>query len=372
MNMKLFMPLGFAFVLISSAAGLTQPPGSGDSQNAPGGRFGGGRGGDPNQSFSQMTNGKDVWIRSEIQDARMQRRFDFMAGQMGITNGQITRQQYVSFQEQRSAGGGRGPGGPPSDAGRGSRGPGSAPDAGGFGGFRGGGRGNPDSTAEGMFYRLDENGDGVLNPDEMPEELRSERQKWDTDRNGLIDLAEFKAFYEARVQPLLSNRGANRQAPLTLTDSAPAEDERKSQVVYRAGKLPKEMPSWFEQMDTDKDGQVALFEWKASGKSIQEFDEMDRNKDGFLTIDEVLRFVNKGKENAGPEAQQNYAWNGANFGNRFWGRGGGMDRGGRDFGQRGGGRGGMRRGGGGPGFGGPGSGGGPGFGGPGPGSGPDR
>jgi hypothetical protein len=33
---------------------------------------------------------------------------------------------------------------------------------------------------------------------------------------------------------------------------------------------------------------VALYEWKASGRPISEFLRMDRNNDGFLTVEEVL------------------------------------------------------------------------------------
>jgi hypothetical protein len=299
-----------------------------------------------------MSGGKDVWSRADTPPF-MQGMFDRIAGQIGVTNGQITRQQFLAYRQQRSAGGG------------GGRGAGNAaPDAGntggpsqGFGGrgFRGR-RGNPDSTAEGMFQRLDVNGDGYLNYDEMPEDLRIERQKWDTDRNGLIDLNEFKAFYQARVQPLMTSGGptaASSWQNYNYNDSS-SEEERKPPVVYRPGKLPKELPAWFAQLDTDNDGQVALYEWKASGRTLEEFDQLDRNKDGFLTVDEVLRSVNQGKENGDQSAQQNYAFNPYDFrGGRFWrggppgfgGRGGfpgffgGRGRGNRDYGPGGGGRG---------------------------------
>ena len=75
------------------------------------------------------------------------------------------------------------------------------------GGFRDR-RGNPDDTAEGMFQRLDLNGDGYLNFDEMPPQLRNERDQWDKDRNGLIDLNEFRAYYQARVQPPSTGQSA--------------------------------------------------------------------------------------------------------------------------------------------------------------------
>src|SRR2546430_11873492 len=41
--------------------------------------------------------------------------------------------------------------------------------------------------------------------------------------------------------------------------------------------------------------QVGLYEWVKGGKPISEFREMDFNDDGFLTAEEVLRFVHVGK-----------------------------------------------------------------------------
>jgi Ca2+-binding EF-hand superfamily protein len=331
MRLKLHLLLGVAVLLLSSTQGLSQPGGSdprgtpdsrGAGQSFPGG--GGGRGFpgggfDPNQFFDQMSGGKEVWLRTET-DPRNQRRFDIIAAQVGVTNGQITRRQYTAYQEQRAAE-------------RASRG--TSPNSGGRGG-------NPTLTAEGMFSSLDKNGDGYLNYDEMPDQLRTERDRWDTDRNGLIDLSEFRAFFEARVQaPPTQSQASSPSADLPLQGGlswdyfqGPVEEPRKPPVVYRAGKLPKELPSWFEQYDTDKDGQIGLYEWKASGKSIQEFEEMDRNKDGFLTVDEVLRFVNKGNENGGQSQgmQLGYAGNGNFPDPRNFGRGGGPGFGGPGFG----------------------------------------
>src|SRR5262249_14533478 len=75
------------------------------------------------------------------------------------------------------------------------------------------------------------------------------------------------------------------------------EEEEPKRVVYRAGKLPKELPPWFQQIDKDGDGQIGLYEWKNSGRPLDEFFKIDRNGDGFLTVEEVLRYVadqNKG------------------------------------------------------------------------------
>jgi hypothetical protein len=71
----------------------------------------------------------------------------------------------------------------------------------------------------------------------------------------------------------------------------PPPEEEKRPVVYRAGKLPKELPPWFAQLDEDKDGQVGLYEWKKAGRPLNEFQAVDLNGDGFITVEEALRYV---------------------------------------------------------------------------------
>lgn len=256
---------------------------------APGGPGGGGpsRGmmGDPNEMFNRMANGKEVLVRSEISNEFMQRMFDRIAGQLGVTNGTISRQQFTTYMQQRMAEGGRGgPGGPGGSPGAPGA-PGAAP---------GGGSpwGNPDAMAEMIFRRSDQNGDGMLNYDEMSESLRAEREKYDTNRDGFIDQAEFKLYIQARFQA--SQNGGNGGGMGNFQGLMPQtmpqiEEEEQKPVVYRAGKLPKDMPSWFKQLDVDEDGQVGLYEWKASGRPFEEFDKLDRNGDGFVVVDEVLR-----------------------------------------------------------------------------------
>ncbi len=51
------------------------------------------------------------------------------------------------------------------------------------------------------------------------------------------------------------------------------------------------LPGWYDEYDTDKDGQVSLYEWRKSGKVTDEFLEMDLNGDGLVTADEYLRFA---------------------------------------------------------------------------------
>ncbi len=55
------------------------------------------------------------------------------------------------------------------------------------------------------------------------------------------------------------------------------------------GALPKGVPQWFSDLDEDGDGQIALYEWRKSGKSRREFRQYDLNDDGFITLEEMLR-----------------------------------------------------------------------------------
>jgi hypothetical protein len=148
------------------------------------------------------------------------------------------------------------------------------------------------------------------------------------------------------------------------------EEEEKKPTFHRVGKLPKGLPDWFVRLDTDHDGQVGLYEWKEAGRSLDEFRKLDRNGDGFITVEEALHSVkivaaNSGGPgtpsragddsaeesssgrpvaSAGPRAQNNNDGNNARpsrrqGGNGRWGNGGGRRGGNRspDGGNNGGG-----------------------------------
>jgi hypothetical protein len=243
-----------------------------------------------------MSGGKEVLVRSEL-DPRWQRMFDRIAESTGNTTGRITRQQYAAYTQQRMGGG-------PS--------PGAGPvpgvvrleTRGGSGGF------NPDSIAEMIFRRTDQNGDGLLNYDEMPESLRAERDKWDANRDGFVDTTEFRSFIDGRRQQMMAERGSSGPGQSwpggwsgwleTLGPRRLPQEDRRP-VVYRVGKLPPNLPGWFTEMDFDKDAQVGLYEWKSGSRPIDEFQKVDRNSDGFLTVEEVLRSLAQAKTSSGTE-----------------------------------------------------------------------
>jgi Ca2+-binding EF-hand superfamily protein len=142
------------------------------------------------------------------------------------------------------------------------------------------------------FKNRDRNGDGFLQKHEMPLQLIKDLAKYVGGRDR-VDFLEYLRFCRDREFPLppmppsQADSGSKGSQPMTQIIDQTEID--KGPVVYRAGKLPKELPDWFEKLDMDKDGQISLYEWRKGGKSLAEFKLWDRNDDGLVTFDEVLR-----------------------------------------------------------------------------------
>jgi hypothetical protein len=290
--------IGVALFSVALLVFLVVPPTQGQGKKSfggfggfGGGDFGGfgGRNRDPNQMFDFLAKGRPYFLVTET--TRLREPLTQFLQTKGITNGQVTRELFSAYNEQAKSA------------------------FGGPGGFAGPGmntmvlQGTPGSPfsvvpqtnpvdminqwAEADFKTRDRNGDGFLNQDEMPDQLKNELSKWDTNRDNLISLDEYKIYFAARMQTR-GRRGGNESVnPVTII--LEDEDLETRPIVYRAGKLPtKELPPWFMDLDIDKDGQIALWEWRKAGKDLDEFREWDRNNDGFITPEEALykqRFI---------------------------------------------------------------------------------
>ena len=252
-------------------------------------------------AFASFLRGADRVRRDDL-DPAGQRLFDRIAKRLGVTDGQITRAQ---LHELSTA--------PPESSASAEMAPA------GIAATRAGAPPLPnsatefDAQAEASFRHYDANGDGWLSPEEMPEDLREHFGSWDTDGNGLLDLEEYKAYYRARNQTVTTQISQSSYGSTGPTNGyrstgqmarARSQQETKAPLIYRSDNLPKELPSWFRTADTNQDGQIALHEWRRSGRSIGEFRQMDRNGDGFLTVEEVLYYLRqRGDVTAGMKAR---------------------------------------------------------------------
>jgi Ca2+-binding EF-hand superfamily protein len=213
--------------------------------------------------FRLVAEGKMVWKRDAIASKSLIELFDFLAERIDITNEQITQAQFTEYARKLLS---------------------------------------DDDTplwkaveklvaaeVNKVFREYDRDNDGQLTADEMSGNLRSERQQWDKNRDGVIDRAEYRAYFLNRAQKVLAEVG--RRA---------AKGDGRS--MKGGGKQSDGLPAWFNQLDADRDGQIGLYEWRESGWPVADFQRLDRNGDGLLTADEVLWAVARAKERGTPDA----------------------------------------------------------------------
>lgn len=291
-RLKLFV-LGALILGLGGSTAFTQGPGGGEKKTR-------GFGMDPDTQFEKYAKGKDVLVVSEVEvDERFARfmpsekvreQMNSYLTEKGISGGRMTREQFKDYSdwqrtkmmEQFSKGGFS-----------------FGQKSGEGGGDKGGGE-DLDARAKERFKQSDANGDGSLTLEEVKasrSRLSGEFDKHDKNNDGKIDLAEYLDYYKAAVggftrggdkggdkggEKGYSGRGLDDEKP-----KAAAPEEKY--VTYRYGNLPKDLPSWYADLDKDKDGQVGLYEWRGSGKDLKDFVAMDANADGFVTVEEFYR-----------------------------------------------------------------------------------
>ncbi len=299
----------------------------------------------PDNFFSRYARAQgttDELVIDKVQsrmDPEMSTKMKAYAAKVGIANGKLTKTQFADFwakvaapqmeerMKQRGFGGfrGQGPpnqGAPPSGPGPGSfgRGPGSPPPAAPSSGEKTATSAtNQDSKtpqptgfqprpfdegeAKSYFERMDEDRSKALDEHEYRRsDVRHALEKWDTNRNKLVEEPEWLAYMknrhdereqERRVREeehrLFEEFKALRKARELVIPIGPIFPEKP--VVIRADNLPEKLPTWFKELNTDGDAQISLVEWRAGEKESSEFRKQDRNADGLLTPNEVLWYT---------------------------------------------------------------------------------
>jgi hypothetical protein len=260
---------------------------------------------DPNAMWDMFARGQDSIDLNDPQFSRWKERM-IQRGEPLPPNGILTRQMFVEGMQQRmAASGGGAPGGGPMVVTINSQG--GPPMGGGYGGDRG---------LERLMQQDINPKDGKISRDEADRMLQPNFDKIDFDRDGFITLEEYRGYYAnqqgggggGRDRGQGGDRGpggygggpmgeGNGDRGYGGRDDFRGTEETKP-VAMRYGHLPKDLPSWFDRDDGNKDGQVALHEWRLSGKKLEEFYTYDLNGDGLVTADELLRFSFKQAEDA--------------------------------------------------------------------------
>jgi Ca2+-binding EF-hand superfamily protein len=208
---------------------------------------GGPLGDDPDGWFDRLTGGDSAWERSPTMKGDLREIFDRVAARMKLSEGRVSRADFRAYARQYLAADRS----PPWREAR-----------------------EPDwaEEAERLFRRLDRDRDGRLLADELPDGLRADLRRWDADGSQSISPAEYQAYLPDRYRQVARDLGAD-------TPGRPG-----------AGKAVAGVPAWFSTLDADADGQIGLYEWRRAWPA-REFVQLDTDRDGFLTADELRRLL---------------------------------------------------------------------------------
>lgn len=213
--------------------------------------------------FDRLSGGQPVWRAIDTPKA-LRSFFARMAERLNIDAGEVRRDQFLRYARQYLV-----PGQSPTWSQKPPK--------------------DPVDEAAKLFKKQDANRDGVLSADELPAALRADLRSWDDDRDGQINPQEYRRYIEARLRETAEKRRITLPETEPEAEATKQEDREARPTVYRPGRMPAGLPSWFENEDADADGQIGLYEWKAVGRPLAEFLRLDLNQDGFLTVEEWQR-----------------------------------------------------------------------------------
>lgn len=151
----------------------------------------------------------------------------------------------------------------------------------------------PDNVRGHVFRKLDRDGDHLLSLSEIPLSLRAMLLEADADGDGRLAFPE----YEAGLPSLADLEIADERRRGTFIVSPPGEGRRVPVYVPFADRQD-DVPDWFRERDRDSDRQLGLNEWPAH--RLEEFESLDRNADGFVSVEESKRSAEFANEEAEP------------------------------------------------------------------------
>lgn len=152
--------------------------------------------------------------------------------------------------------------------------------------------------AESIFQRYDSNKSGVFEKDEW-KNFRTDPTAYDVNKDGKITRDELIKGMSQRFGGGRSSGGDNGSQSGRTTwnggDKGPAgggsgESPKSYRFKTAHERLPEGIPQWFREGDRNRDGQIAMSEYSGqwNEKTLSEYYVYDKNRDGLLTVEEVM------------------------------------------------------------------------------------
>jgi Ca2+-binding EF-hand superfamily protein len=170
---------------------------------------------------------------------------------------------------------------------------------------------------EGFFKDFDTNGDGYIQRAEMPEAYRAAFGHIDANKDGKISRDELRngiAFLHPRRRPSdlvymlieMSDFDDDCQHEVQrayeilrkLDKNQDGKIDEKEMKAGREGIVNDRVTFLFRQLDANKDGKISKAE--AKGRIRENFDEIDRNRDGVIEREELLKAATEKPSVSGP------------------------------------------------------------------------
>ena len=161
--------------------------------------------------------------------------------------------------------------------------------------------------------RYDRNRDGVLTKDELSSRFSGNPMDFDRNKDGRLTEGELAVRYARRRTVREEDEGRSRESSRRSSKkerSVSVDDmmeklygDRKSYRIEGAGASTEGVPGFFTDKDANQDGQVTMAEFASewTDELLQEFFKSDLNRDGIITVQEVIASVEQ-NDRLGPPA----------------------------------------------------------------------
>ena len=155
---------------------------------------------------------------------------------------------------------------------------------------RRGQQGQSNSQLKSFFKRMDQNQDGVLSPDEVPERMQQRLKRIDLDQSGTVTLKELSAAFQSRSQ------GQNGMA---RGMRGRGFGDMKNSGKKGSNDLTPEETVQFMLKRMDKDGNGEITADEVPERMKNNFGKLDKNGNDVLDKNEIVAMIEVKKAEGG-------------------------------------------------------------------------